>query len=135
MREKTDMIKNVLDTMISISGRKTSPGDAIIVMETVLRELEQSYDFLKNVHIQDTRFTEDTHLVRVLNALNAVDSDDLGHALHDIVTTMTKSLGKNAGYYFIRELQKRLNDEDISMMNDMGVDLGLLQLEFSVLKF
>ena len=133
--EKSDVMKNVLTTMISISGRKTSQGDAISTMDSVITRLEDRYDFLKNIEIHDIRFSEERDAVKVLPDINNIGSDDFRNAIQEIVTAMTTSLGRNAGHFFIKELQKRLGDEYTSFLSDMGIDLSLLQLESEVVKF
>ncbi|MFH1101352.1 MAG: hypothetical protein V1726_04880 [Methanobacteriota archaeon] len=133
--KKTEVFRNILNTMISISGRKTTKGDAISTMDTMLKDLEERYSFLKHIQILDTRFSESAEIVHVLSEINDVEPDDLGDAIQEIVTRMTQSLGKNAGYYYIKELQKRLGDEYNSFIKEMGVDLGLMQLENETFKF
>jgi len=133
--QKSDAMKTILSTMISISGRKITQGDAISTMDTVLKNLEKHYDFLKHVQINDTRFSEDGEMIHIESELNTTNTNELGEAINEIVTTMHHSLGKHAGFFFIKELQKRLGDDYISYIKDMGVDLSLLQLESEVIKF
>ena len=56
----------------------------------------------------------------------------MGEAIHDIITTMDNSLGEDAGYFFIKEIRRNLDDEYKTSMDNMGVDLGLMQLEREV---
>ena len=45
--EKSDVFKNLLDTMIKISGRKTNKGHAISIMDSLIKQLEPKFDFLR----------------------------------------------------------------------------------------
>ena len=130
--EKSDVIKNLLDTMIKISGRKTNKGHAISIMDSLIKQLEPRFDFLRHVQINDTRYSEDGDAVDVMSGINDAESADMGKAINEIITTMDRSLGKSAGHFFIKEIRSTLNEEHTSMMRDMGVDLGLLQLEHEV---
>lgn len=130
--EKSDVVKNLLTNLISISGRKTDRGHAITILDSVMRELENKYDFLKHVQIKDTRYIEDIDTVKVMPDINEVNSSMMGKALQDIITTMDSSLGENAGHFFIKELNNRLDDNNKTVINDMGVDLSMMQLEREV---
>jgi len=87
------------------------------------------------VQIHDTRFSEGRGVHHHETKAKNKKSNDSGEAINKIVTTMHHSLGKHAGFFFIKELQKRLGDDYISYIKDMGVDLSLLQLESEVIKF
>ena len=130
--EKSDIIKNLLSTVIDISGRKTNKGYAISTMDSLIKKLKTRFEFLKHVQIKDTRFSEDEDSVSVVSDINAIESSEVGKAINEIITTMDRSLGKSAGHFFIREIQSTLSDEYNSSIKDMGVDLGLLQLEREV---
>jgi hypothetical protein len=130
--EKSDIIKNLLSTVIDISGRKTNKGYAISTMDSLIKKLKTRFEFLKHVQIKDTRFSEDEDSVSVVSDINAIESSEVGKAINEIITTMDRSLGKNAGHFFIKEIQNTLSDEYNSSIKDMGVDLGLLQLEREV---
>lgn len=132
--ENSDIIKEVLTTMINISGRKTNKGHAIFVMGSSLKKLMNKYDFLKNVEIVDTRFVENADPISIVSDLDSVPSDQIGAAIQDIITTMDETLGKEAGYFFIKEISRNINDEYHSTMKDMGVDLSLMQLEHEIKK-
>lgn len=130
--EKSDVIKNLLDTMIKISGRKTNKGHAISIMDSLIKQLEPRFDFLRHVQINDTTYSEDGDTVDVMSGINDAKPTDMGKAINEIITTMDRSLGKSAGHFFIKEIRSTLNEEHTSMMMEMGVDLGLLQLEREV---
>ena len=125
----SDVIKNLLTTLIDISGRKTNKGHAITTMDMLIKQLETRYDFLKNVEIKDTRYIEDGDPVSVMSDINSVIPSEMGKAVHEIITIMNRSLGKNAGIFFIKELQSNLNEEHEASIKNMGVDLSLMQLE------
>ena len=130
--EKSKVVKNLLNVLIDISGRKTDKGHAIYTLDSVMKKLEVKYDFLKHVVIEDTRYVEGRNPIDVLSDINQVDSSKMGEAIHDIITTMDNSLGEDAGYFFIKEIRRNLDDEYKTSMDNMGVDLGLMQLEREV---
>jgi hypothetical protein len=130
--ERSAVIKNLLSTVIDISGRKTNKGYAISTMDSLIKKLKTRFDFLKHIQIKDTRYSEEEDLVSVMSDINTIEASEVGKAINEIITTMDRSLGKNAGHFFIKEIQSTLGDEYNSSIKDMGVDLGLLQLEREV---
>ena len=130
--KNSDIVGKVLKTLINISSRKTTEGYAVSVMDTLIKKLEEDFDFLKHVEIRDARFLEDESTITVMSELDSAPPTDVGKALSAIITTMNKSLGKDAGHFFIKEIQRNLGADYSSTMKEMGVDLGLMQLEFEV---
>ena len=130
--DKSDVLKNVISTLINVSSRKTDLGFAISTMNSLIKQLENKYDFLKHVQIRDIRYSEENEAVSIVSDMNNVDPKDMGQAIHAIITTMNRSLGKNAGHFFMKEIQNNLGDDYNSTIKDLGVDLSLLQLEHEV---
>ncbi len=129
---RSDVVKNVLTTLLQVSGRKTNQGHAISTLDYLIKQLENRYDFLKHVKIIDTRFLEGEDPVSVMADINKIAPAETGKAIQDIISIMHSSLGRSAGHFFIKELQTTLRDDDVSSMKRMGVDLGLMQLEQEV---
>lgn len=127
--DNSDVIKNVLKNLINISGRKTSKGQAIDTIDTVMRKLEERYHFLKDIKINDNRFIESNEIINITPNIDKIESSDMGKALNDIILTTHYSLGEKAGHFFIKELQRNMGGDYNSVMKEMGVDLGLMQLE------
>jgi hypothetical protein len=131
--KKSEVIKNVLRTLLSISIRKTDLPYSVMTMEELIRRLETKYRFLKHIQIKDDFYNEESNdMISVMSDINAVPLPELGKALHSIIASMNRSLGDNAGFFFIKEIRNKLSDEYITGMKDMGIDLGLMQLESEI---
>lgn len=130
--ENSEVIRKVLDKLIEISSRKTTGGYAISVMNSLIKKLEERYDFLRHIEIKDTRFSEDDNSITVMSDVDSVSPTEVGKAVHAIIFTMNRTLGKDAGHFFIRELLHNIGGEYHSTIKDMGVDLNLMQLEHEI---
>ena len=131
--EKSDVMKNVLKTLISISSRKTDLPYAVMAIEDLIKRLEVKYQFLKLVQINNDVYSEETNeFISVMSDINTVPSTELGQALHAIIDSMNRQLGDDAGHFFIKEIRNKLSDEYLSVMKGMGVDLGMMQLESEI---
>jgi len=131
--KKSDIMKNVLKTLISIASRKTDLPYTILTMDELMKRLETQYRFLKLIQINDDFYSEQTgDIISVMSDINAVPPTELGKALHSIIDSMNRSLGENAGHFFIKEIRNTLTDEYLIGIRNMGVDLGLMQLESEI---
>jgi hypothetical protein len=128
----SEVVSHVLTNLMNMSSRKTTQQQAYSTMSNLIKKFQNKYDFLKNIEIKDTRFLEMQDPISVMSGIDTVESDKIGKALHDIIKDMNKSLGKDAGHFFIKELRTRLDKDYATMIENMGLDLGLMQLEFEV---
>jgi hypothetical protein len=130
--ENSKVVGHILKNLINISSRKTTAGFAISTMDDLIKKLTDKYDFLKHIEVKDTRFSESDNAISVMADINKIKSNEIGNALYDIIKTMNVALGKNAGHFFIKELRSNINDFYYARVEDMGLDLGLMQLENEV---
>ena len=130
--ENSEVVRHILQTLINISSRKTTKVQAITTMFESIKKLQSKYDFLKHIEIKDTRFLETEDPVTVMSDINNVKLNDVGKALHDIIKTINTNLGSGAGYYFIKELKNNIGENYFSAIEEMGLDFGVMQLEFEV---
>ena len=130
--ENSEVVRHILQKLINISSRKTTKVQAITTMFESIKKLQSKYDFLKHIEIKDTRFLETEDPVTVMSDINNVKLNDVGKALHDIIKTINTNLGSGAGYYFIKELKNNIGENYFSAIEEMGLDFGVMQLEFEV---
>ena len=130
--ENSEVVRHILQTLINISSRKTTKVQAISTMFESIKKLQSKYDFLKHIEIKDTRFLETEDPVTVMSDINGVKLDDVGKALYDIIKTINTNLGRGAGYFFIKELKNNIAENYYSRIEEMGLDFGVMQLEFEV---
>ena len=125
----SEIMYKTLTTLIDISSRKTTLGKALFTVDTIIRKLENKYSFLKYVEIIDTRFTENAKTISILSDLDSIPEDEVGIALQTIVMQTNKSLGRESGYFFIKELSQKLGVDYQTRMREIGIDFSLMQLE------
>lgn len=134
MIENNKLIKEVLNTIISISGRKTTQSHAVYILESTLKNLKERYRFLDNINVQDTTYLEDGEPISIMGEVNEIKTKEIGPAVKDLITTLNRSLGDDAGHFFLKELSHKLNDESVDALKNMGVDLDLMHLEQQITK-
>jgi len=135
MVENSTLIKEVLNTIINISGRKTTQSHAIYLVESALNDLKKQYSFLENIDVKDTTYLEDAEPITIMSEdVNSIESKDLCPAVKDIITKLNSSLGEQAGHFFIKEISHKLNDESVSTLKTMGIDFDIMHLEQQITK-
>lgn len=130
--QNSEIMVYVLQKLFDISSRKTTQQQALSTMSGLIKKFEDKYGFLRHVELKDTRFSELEEPISIMSDVDTINSDEVGKALYDIIRNMNMALGKNAGHFFIKELRTRMDENYITTIEDMGLDLGLMQLEFEV---
>ena len=128
--QNSDIIKHTLFSLVTVASSKTSKDYAWSIVKRLLDELEEEYDFLKYVQIDDIKNLENTiDDIIVLGDIDSIDPHGLGHAIQRIVDTFRTRMGKKAGYFFLREFKNDLGDEYHTVIKKIGVDLRLIDLQ------
>ena len=128
-KTNSEVVKQVLNTLINTIRRKTDEKHAILTVNSLIKKLEAEYDFLRYIEINDTRLLATADIVNVMPDIDAVSPKEVGKALYIIVSIMSYSLGDKEGYFLIKELQLRIGSEYTSSIKAMDIDIELLLLE------
>ncbi|KYK21093.1 hypothetical protein AYK25_03695 [Thermoplasmatales archaeon SM1-50] len=135
MLDTADVCKKIIETIIDIIGRKTSQEYAAVTIRKLLKKLQRTYPFLQYIEIKNTRSLELEDTVAVNESINDVHPKKIGKALKEIMKVLMNSLGKTAGYFFIRETREKIGIKyDIILQKKMDVDLTFMQSTYLVEK-
>jgi len=135
MLETAKVTEQFIQTLIDIIGRKTSQEYAAVTIRNLLKKFQLLYPFLQNIKIRNTYSLELESCVTVQESLNDVDPIKVGAMLKELMKLIMSSMGKTAGYYFIRETREKIgNDYDEILLKTMDVDLTMLQSYYIVEK-
>ncbi|HDQ16040.1 MAG TPA: hypothetical protein ENN45_03175 [Bacteroidetes bacterium] len=128
--ENKEIIGRLLKSTIGVIGRRTSEAYANVVIGEVVVDLAGTYDFLKYVKISGKQYTELFDLVQIDDQINSVEIVQIGKAVNSFMKLIAKSMGKDAGYYFIKEIKEDLPTDFELVLHDIGLDFDYLQSEF-----
>lgn len=130
--KNSQVIRHVLQTLVSKIGRRTSEGFATVILDTVLNELMSRYDFLRYVEIKNTFYSEGIDAVNVSSEIDLVDTAKFYNAVGDIIGMTVKYIEENANFFFIKEVQEALNGIYDLNLKEQNIDLNLMQFQFIV---
>lgn len=126
----SEIIRHTLFSLITVSSLKTTDDYAWSVVKTLLKEESEKYNFLKYISIGNIEeigyLMED---IKVKNDINKISSSQIGKAIQSLIDLVKKKLGSKAGYFFLQEFKSTLGVRYYMILQDMGVDLRLIELQ------
>jgi hypothetical protein len=128
MLDTADVTRQFIEIIIDIVGRKTSQEFAVITIKNLLKKIQLKYPFLCDIEIKNSRSLELESVISVKESFNNIPPKEVGNALKELVNRIMTSLGKTAGFFFIRETREKIGFEyDKILLKEMDVDLTLMQ--------
>jgi hypothetical protein len=128
--DNKQIIECILKSTISVINRRTSDAYANVIIDNSLKKLNKKYNFLNLVKIKKSEYQELFDNINIEPDINNVNKEKIGLAIRDLIQDIIHSLGKNAGYYFIREIKELLSFEYEKIIKEIGIDLDLMQFLF-----
>lgn len=128
--ENKELLGMLLRSTIGVISRRTSEAYANVIIGNAIENLSKKYVFLKYIKIQGAQLTEVYDIVEINDDINIVKLSEIGKASSEFIKKITDSMGKNTGYYFIKEIKEDLPFDYEKTIREVGVDLDFLQMEF-----
>jgi len=127
--ENAEVLQKLIQILIKVIGRRTTKNFAITTVGSNIKALKQKYDFIKYVELSDAMFSEKSDDVKVKSEINNIQVSDLGPAIDDLFDNIVHSLGRNVGFFYIKEIQQDLEKELGALFNEFEINLNLKQQE------
>lgn len=129
-RTKFDvLVEKILEVLIQIISEKTSQAFAIVIIDKILMELRKKYEILQSITIDKSQYSKGIESINILPTINLAEPYQLGKAMRDIIRFTRKNLGDEA-YNFIDDFKNKLGADYISEIEDLGVNLHFLEMEY-----
>lgn len=128
--ENHEIISRLLQTTIKVIGRRTSENYAAMAVGNVIKELNKKYNFLKDIEIKNTQFSESIDIIEIKKSFNNISLKEIAKASEDMINVITDRIGEHAGFFFIREIKENLPYEFEKTFKEIGVDLDVIQMDF-----
>ena len=128
--ENIDIMRHILYSLVNVASTKTSDDYAWSSIKKLLKELEPNYDFFKYIQIGELEdLSNNIDDINIISKMNAIEQNELGKSIQELVDLYKKYLGKKAGYFFISEFKDILGERYHSIIKNIGVDLRLIELQ------
>ena len=107
MADVIETVDHLLTSVIAVVARRTSDAFAVTILGNAINHLQEKYPFLQNIEILDTQYIETEQFILINENLKNINQEDLSGSLSELINMVTTSIGRHAGFFFIREI--RLN--------------------------
>jgi hypothetical protein len=123
------VLGEILRALYHVAGRRTTESFAAKVIGSIIKTLEQKYDFLKYVRINERGEILEDEAIAIAPEINNIKREIVGDAIQSIIRVVYMDIIGKAGLFFIAELKRRAGDDLINELNNYGIDLATLQIE------
>ena len=128
--ENKELIGRIIRATTFVIGRRTSETYANVMIGNAIRELSKKYNFLDKVKIKGKKYTEASENLVIESDIENIETIEVGKATKEFIEKITRLMGKNAGYYFIKEIKEDLPYDYEQSIKEYNIDLDLLQFQF-----
>ncbi len=125
----SEVLSSILRAVYSVASRRTTQSFAATVIGAIIKTLEQNYDFLKYVHVENLEYVNSEAIINISPEINTVDRSSIGKAVEAIIRIVYMDLVGKTGLFFMKELKEQAGEQIVSELRNYGVDLALLQTE------
>ncbi|MFA5102616.1 MAG: hypothetical protein WC525_05640, partial [Candidatus Thermoplasmatota archaeon] len=127
--KNSEALGGILRTLYLVASRRTSQTFAATVIGAIIKTLEQNYDFLRYINIENPEYTNSEIIINISNEIETVEPSKIGSAVEAIIRIVYMDLVGKTGLFFMKELKQQAGEQIITELRNYGVDLGLLQTE------
>ena len=127
--KNSEVLESILRALFSVASRRTTQSFAATVIGAIIKTLEQNYDFLRNVHIENPEYVNAEGMIKISSEIDTFDHAQVGKAIEAIIRIVYMDLVGKTGLFFMKELKELAGEEIIAELKSYGVDLGILQTE------
>ena len=127
--KNSEILGAILRSVYAVAGRRTTKSFAATVIGSIIKTLEQRYDFLKYVRIDDRGQLIEDDVIAISPEIDSIKPERVGKAIEAIIRVVYMDIIGKAGLFFVAELKKHAGDEIISELRNFNVDLATLQIE------
>jgi hypothetical protein len=127
--KNSTVVSNILRALYSIASRRTTQSFAATVVGAIVKTLEQNYQFLRYVRVENFEYGNTGEIISVSSEIDSVNPTEIGKAIEAIIRIVYMDLVGKTGLFFMKELKQQAGDEIITEMKKYGVDLAILQTE------
>jgi hypothetical protein len=127
--KNSDVIGSILRALYAVASRRTTQSFATTVIGAIIKTLEQNYEFLRYVHIENLEYGNTDVIINISNEIDSTDPSKIGTAVEAIIRIVYMDLVGKTGLFFMKELKELAGEQIITELRNYGVDLALLQTE------
>lgn len=128
--DNKDLLKISLRALCQVSGRRTSDNFAKKVITSIIESFKEKYNFLIYVKFKhDENFEDLKNFIIIDEKINSYSINEICKCIEQIIRIIYLDLKHKTGIYFIKEFRQYVGEKIISLLDENGVDIDLLEFE------
>ena len=101
--KNSEVLGGILRTLYMVASRRTSQTFAATVIGAIIKTLEQNYDFLRYINIENPEYTNSEIVINISNEIDTVEPTKIGTAVEAIIRIVYMDLVGKTGLFFMKE--------------------------------
>jgi len=128
-----EIVGRILRSTIGVISRRTTESYASVTIANVVNKLKNKYEILNYVQIKNTKYilnNEYYDIVEIQSEINTVELSDVVQFSNELIKTISRQMGQEAGYFFIKEIKESFPYNLEMALREIGINFDSLQLEY-----
>src|SRR5512136_2835722 len=99
------VLSSILRALFSVASRRTTKSFAATVIGAIVKTLEQNYEFLQQVHVENLEYVNAEGIIKISSDIDSVDCTRVGKAIEAIIRIVYMDLVGKTRLFFMKELK------------------------------
>lgn len=127
----TEIVKHVLMALARSLNKSYPEPQAIKRINDLIKKLEEKYDFLKYIEMNETSDYDAIYTIQTLPSINpfinGISPNNMGAAIQDLIGEVGKSIEEETDHTFLDDFKSELAEEYLSKIKAVGVKLEIIR--------
>ncbi|MDG6218626.1 MAG: hypothetical protein QCI00_04205, partial [Candidatus Thermoplasmatota archaeon] len=124
---KQDIMKHLIEALITIVGNRTSHYFAVAVMTKLINEAKKTHILYEKIQLQKIN---ETYSLRFLDQIESSNDEQFRKSIKALIEAVGAHLGQKKRD-FIEELKRNLGKEYVLFIENLGLNFHILEMKFN----
>lgn len=115
------MVEDLLQALIRVGSKITSDEYIIMVINTLIRDLQREYDVFSYLEIETTPYSSSAQRIKVNPEINFVDNESLGESLSVLIGRIIGPSGMRGNESFRAIFEYEMGTKLLKSLKRLGV--------------
>jgi hypothetical protein len=127
------IFKQIIKVIIDIIGKTSTEDYAIIAVNSYLRKIDGTYQFLKDVKVDPAVSEGDLYHITTPNSIDSISETEARRAIQQLLVTIVTSLEEKARNEFIQHFKESLEKKYLTKIEELGVNFHMIELHQDIM--
>jgi hypothetical protein len=127
--DNSTLIKLSLSALCKVAVRRTSGSFATKVINSIILSFRKKYGFLNHINFTVNNEIISNDFIKINSNVNSYSTKIVCKGIEAIIRVIYLDLQTKAGLYFIKEFKENAGFQVISILEENGIDIDLLEYE------